>query len=96
VSKKAKRQRWIVYAQQIMPGNQSFRVTCHESLEWCKESFRRFSDAIGTDDVSASLYAYSDEAWQAAREFEGIGCPLDYPDRQIDRGPRGALVISNC
>lgn len=88
-------QRWIMYAQQIMPGNLSFRVTSHESLAWCKESLDRFSRAIHTDDVCATLYTYSDDAWKSAREYEDIGCPFDYPDRIIERGPRGGLVVKN-
>lgn len=88
--------RWIMYAQINMPGNISFRVTAHESLEWCKASLDTFSRNVGDDNVSATLYAYSEEAWKSAREYEEIGCPLDYPDRIIERGPRGALKIVGC
>lgn len=85
--------RWIMYASQDMPGNTSARVTCHESLEWCKESLEQFSRAIHANDVSATLYPYSDDDWQEARNFEDVGCPFDYPSRIIERGPRGGLRI---
>lgn len=87
--------RWIMYAQINMPCNQSFRVTAHESLEWCKASLDKFSRAVGDDNVSATLYTYTDEAWRSAREFEEVGCPLDCADRIIERGPRGALRMVN-
>lgn len=87
--------RWIMYASQNFPGSMSFRVTCHESLEWCKESLEDFGRAVHAD-VSAFLYAYSDEAWKSAREYEEIGCPFDYPDRLIERGPRGGWRVERC
>jgi hypothetical protein len=85
-----------MYAQQVMPGNMSFRVTCHESLEWCTTSLERFATAVYTDDVTADLYPVTDEDWQLAREYETVGCPFDYPSKTIDRGARGALRITNA
>lgn len=87
--------RWIMYASANMPGNLSFQVTCHESLEWCVESLERFERACGMD-VSASLYVFDDEAWKAARKFQDVGCPFDYPDRLIERGSRGGWRVERC
>lgn len=87
--------RWIMYASIVMPGNQSSKLTCHESLEWCKKSLESFSEQCGMDTVYATLYAYSDDAWLSAREYEDIGIPFDCPDRIIERGPKGGLVVKN-
>jgi hypothetical protein len=93
MNKSSTRNRWIMYAHQDNYGGQSFRVTAHESLQWCKASLEEFSRALMEENVSATLYAYSDEAWRSAREYEDIGCPFDYPDYVIKRGPRGAFTI---
>lgn len=85
--------KWIMYAQQPFG---SFRVTCHQSLAWAMESLRNYSRAVYCDDVTATLYAYDDESWREARAFESTGCPFDYPDKIIERGPRGALRITNA
>ena len=89
------RNRWIMYAQIDMAGNQSFRVTAHKSLEWCKTSLEKFARTMGMD-VSATLYPFDDESWKLARDFQDVGCPFDYASRKIERGPRGAFHIENC
>ena len=88
--------RWIMYASQNIPGNQSFRLTCHESLARCVESLDQFSRDIYADDVSAWLYVFDDESWYEARRYEDTGCPFDYPARLIERGPRGGWRVQSC
>lgn len=85
--------RWIMYASQVMPGNTSFRLSCHQSLDWCKDSLAQFSREIYADDVYATLYPFTEEMWAEARKYEETGCPFDYPSKIIERGPRGALRI---
>ncbi len=66
------------------------------SLVTCKDALEEFARNTGSDQVSASLYAFDQAAWELAKEFEDIGCPFDYPCKLIQRGPRGALVVSNA
>lgn len=88
------RNRWIMYAFDSFGG---FRVTAHESLDWCKESLAKFSLNTGDYRVSASLYPYTDEDWKVAREYQNVGCPFDYPTKVIERGRlSGAFRIENA
>lgn len=91
------RNRWIMYSHQGFPGDMFPRVTCHESLEWCKASLWRFSRETGAyEQASATLYPFTAEDWQQARNFEDVGCPFDYPSKVIEFGPRGGLVVQNA
>ena len=93
----ARKYEWIVYFHQNgigggMPGELS-RV---RSLDEAKGALETFSREVYHDDVSATLYAYSDEAWESAEDFREVGCPFDYPDRLIERGPRGGLKVTRA
>lgn len=88
--------RWIMYAFTSFPGGQQFRVSTHESLEWCIESLAKFSKSTGDYRVSASLYPFDEKSWKVAREYQNIGCPFDYPTKIIERGILGAFRIKNC
>ena len=90
----ASKYQWIMYAQQNIPGNISFDLSRVKSLDEAKRALETFSRAVYCDDVSATLYAYSDEAWAEAEDFRSVGCPFDYPDRLIERGTRGAMKVS--
>jgi hypothetical protein len=86
---------WIMYLHQNgfgagMPGD-LHRV---RSLEDARSAFETFCREVYSDDCTASLYAYSDETWESAEEFRNVGCPFDYPDRLIERGPRGSVKVS--
>lgn len=87
--------RWISYSHLHMPGNQSFKLDRHESLSEAREAFLKFCRDSGYDS-SMTLYAYSDDAWLSAEDFREIGCPFDYPDKRIIRGPRGGVVLERC
>lgn len=84
--------RWIVYYQYSIPGNQSFELRRCESRAEVNEWFIEF-DGDGQDAATAHVYAYGDGdgSWELAREFERIGCPFDYPDYVLERGPRGGI-----
>ena len=86
---------WIMYAHQNaygggMPGDLS-RVT---SINAAKDALETFAREVYSDNVSATLYAYSDEAWAEAEDFRDVGCPFDYPDRLLELGPRGGVKVS--
>lgn len=86
--------RWIMYTSQNIPCNQSFDLDRVSSLDEAREAFARFCDDVGYEDCSATLYAYSDEAWMKAEEFRNVGCPFDYPDRIVERGPMNGVIVS--
>lgn len=88
------KQRWIMYIQQNIPGNQSFDLQAATSLRDAVERYREYCKAVMYGDCSATLYVYSADSWTSAKEFEDIGCPFDYPDRIIERGPHGGVVIN--
>uniref|UniRef100_A0AAU3I9F0 Uncharacterized protein n=1 Tax=Streptomyces sp. NBC_01393 TaxID=2903851 RepID=A0AAU3I9F0_9ACTN len=88
--------RWIMYVSQNMPGNLSFDLHRVHSIAEARETFAAFCSAVGTDDCSASLYAYAPEDWASAEDFRTVGCPFDYPSMVIERGPRGGIVTANA
>jgi len=93
------RTRWISYTSQIMPGNQSFELEFHASLADAETAYEAFCYGVGTDECYSTLYAVPQddrgpEMIESAKEFEDVGCPFDYPDRIIERGPRGGVVRS--
>src|SRR5687768_14972661 len=92
--------RWVSYTQQNIPGNQSFDLGFHSSLDSAREAYLSYCDAVGTDDASMSLYYVPprerDEMTSSAKEFEGIGCPFDYPSKTVERGPRGGVRFVNA
>ncbi|MEV7814242.1 hypothetical protein AB0P05_26480 [Streptomyces flaveolus] len=87
--------RWIMYVSQNIPGNTSFDLMRAASLEDAREQYRAYCEAVFSDDCSMTLYAYSDERWAEAEDFRDTGCPFDYPDRIIERGPNGGIVLQN-
>ena len=78
-----------------MPGNQSFKRDRHTSMSDAKAAFEKFCRSSGYDS-SMTLYGYSDDAWLSAKDFEDVGCPFDYPDKRIIRGPRNGVVLERC
>ena len=87
--------RWIMYVSQNIPGNTSFTLERVPSLLSAILEYENYCMAVGTDECSATLYAYSDDAWKDAEDFRGTGCPLDYPSRIIERGPMGGIRVQN-
>lgn len=86
---------WIAYFHQNQfGGGMSGDLHRVRSIDEAKSELNRYSRDAYSDDVSATLYAYSDEAWASAEDFRDIGCPFDYPDRVIERGPRGGFKAS--
>ncbi|MCY0941928.1 hypothetical protein [Streptomyces antarcticus] len=83
--------RWIMYVSQNIPGNTSFDLSRHPSLESAREEFKDYCCAVYNDDCSATLYPYSPEDWEIAQDFKTSGCPFDYPSRIIERGPLGGI-----
>lgn len=87
--------RWISYSQLHVPGNQWFKLDRHESLTAARVAFEKFCRSSGYDS-SMTLYAYSTDAWESAKDFEDTGCPFDYPDRMLSRGPRNGVKLERC
>lgn len=92
--------RWISYTQQNIPGNQSFELNFHSSLEAALLVYKEIAYQLDTDDVSMSLYwcgrpGLRENMIAQAKDFADVGCPFDYPDRIIERGPRGGVKVSN-
>lgn len=90
------RYRYIMYASQDIPCNPSFDLSRVASLDNARREYARFCDAVGTDECSARLYAYSDEAWESAEQFRDVGCPFDYPDYVIERGALNGIRVSHA
>jgi hypothetical protein len=90
---------WISYTSQNIPGNQSFELGFHANLREVQKAYEEYCEAVGTEDVSMTIYSTigdkDGEMVKAAKEFEGIGCPFDYPDKIIERGPHGAIKVVN-
>jgi hypothetical protein len=90
--------RWIGYTSQNIPGNQSFDLGFYMSLSEAKDAYANFCEAVYSDDCTMTLYythkAHEGRMVEMAKEFAGYGCPFDYPDRVIERGPRGGVKIS--
>lgn len=87
--------RWIMYVSQNTPGNLSFTLERVTSLDAARFAYADYCRAVYTDECSATLYTYTDEAWAEAEDFRDTGCPFDYPDRLIERGPNGGIVVKN-
>jgi len=89
---------WVCYtSQNVYSGSEC--LTFHTSLKEAVEEYKDYCKGAGTNDCTMRLY-YTHEAHEgrmvkAALEFEGIGCPFDYPDRMIERGPRGGVKVVN-
>lgn len=90
----ARKYEWIVYLSQHIPGSQSFDLQRARSINDARDQYEDFCAGVYSDDCSATLYAYSDEAWAEALDFRDVGCPFDYPDRLIERGARGGVKVT--
>jgi hypothetical protein len=90
--------RWISYTSQNIPGNQSFQLGFHSSLFEAKLEYQSYCRGVGTDECTMTLYSTKGDSEgcmiQAARDFADVGCPFDYPDRIIERGPMGGVRIN--
>lgn len=90
--------RWIMYMRDGMGMGGAFELTRVTSLHAARSEFESFADGpCGyKEGTSATLYAYSAEAWESAKEFEYVGCPFDCPDKISERGPRGGIRFVNA
>jgi hypothetical protein len=65
--------------------------------EAVRDLARRASAGPCGDDPYLDLYRVDgQEMLQAARDFEGVGIPFDYPDYRITLGPRGGARIERA
>lgn len=87
---------WICYTSQNAFGG-SECLTFQTSLKEAVNEYKAYCEAVGTNDCTMTLY-YTHKADDgrmvaSALEFEGVGCPFDYFDRRIERGPRGGVKV---
>lgn len=87
--------RWIMYIGQNAFGP-SFDLQRVTGIGAARAAFEEYCRAVYTDECAATLYAYSEEDWASAVEFKDSGCPFDYPDKVIERGPRGGIRVENA
>ena len=85
--------RYIMYIHYSMGG---FDLKQAGSLSEVRRLFRRAGEQGGDENVSASLYPWSEADWAEAVEYDTIGCPFDYPWKIVEFGKRGGVVISNA
>lgn len=89
-----KNYRWIVY---MYTAQGSFDVVRVETLLDAERALIAYGYATYEyERVTASLYPYSAENWADAEDFRDSGCPLDYPSKTIEFGPRGGARITNA
>lgn len=86
--------KYIAYwGQPMFPGTIPYP---YDSLKAMKEGFLEYCESVGVDDCSGPVYGWTEEAWDAAVEFQGIGAPFDYPWMIAERGPRGGVSFKSC
>lgn len=68
----------------------------YKNLRDLKAGFLEYCEGVGVDDCSGPVYGWTEESWESAVEFQGIGCPFDYPWLLVDRGPRGGVRVEKC
>lgn len=87
---------WICYTSQNAYSG-SGCLTFHTSLKQAVEEYKSYCEGVGTNDCTMTLYythkAHEGRMVASALEFEGVGVPFDYPDRMIERGPRGGVKV---
>lgn len=91
---------WITYASQNIPGSQSFDMEYFKTLEGAVQGYRNFCNEIMSDECTMTLYWCPNgpegyEMREQAEQFRDVGCPFDYPDRIIERGPKGGVLVQN-
>lgn len=84
--------RWIVYLNHPMGG---FRIERTTSIKAAKFALYAYDFGLYAT-PTATLYAYSEEAWEEAEEYREIGCPFDYPDKIMEFGPKGGIRVENA
>jgi len=61
------------------------------SMAACIREFRDDAGYFGSE--RADVYAcVSEDSWESAQRFEGIGCPFDGIDVRLTLGPRGGVI----
>lgn len=85
--------RWIVYLC-AFPGQ--FEVKRVASLREARDVFFRYGIVRDIENTWADLYAYDDERWASAMEYENIGNPFDYMDKRLTFGPRQGVRVEAC
>lgn len=94
--------RWIIYMHNPLGGFDVDRVTSLDAaksalVEYCKNTgFHADLQVTGEYGCTATLYAYDPARWLTALNFRDAGCPFDYPDRLVKRGPRGGTRVESC
>lgn len=89
--------RWITYASIVMAGNQSSDMGFHPNLNSVKAAYLEFCEAMSGYECIMTVYFAGDDQsmYDLAKEYETIGVPFDYPDKLVERGPRGGIKVTN-
>lgn len=94
--------RWIMYLHHPQGGFDLQRVASHAEarsalVTFCAEN-NVYHDELspGQYGASATLYPYSEEAWEEAEEYRTVGNPFDYPSYIVTRGPRGGTRVESA
>jgi hypothetical protein len=89
---------YIAYFGQGFPGEGASDPKRFTSIQAVKDGFMEFARAVGRDyfdpygTANASVYwADSEDAWNEAERFAGIGIPFDYPSFLLSIGIRGGV-----
>lgn len=86
--------KYIAYwGQPMFPGTIPY---AYKSLQDLRKGFLEYCEGVGVDDCSGPVYGWSEENWESAVEFQGIGTPFDHPWMIVERGPRGGVKIENA
>lgn len=96
MNERARVEKYITYTSINMAGNRSFQLDSVKSLEEARDIFRDFCDGVMNDDCHMTVYTYSVEGWASALEFKEVGCPFDYPEYIIERGPMGGVITQKA
>lgn len=92
---------WISYTNQEGAGCRVDDVKYHESLSKARDAYVQYCDDVGVNTCYMRLYFVPDgidgiDMMASAEEFRDIGCPFDYPDMVVERGPRGGVVVNRA
>jgi len=90
------RYKWIVYLYDGVPGAIGGDLHRVYSLAGARDMFEGYSQySWVTSEASASLYPYSDEAWEDAVDYNP-GCPFDYPSKIMTLTENGGVKVENA